>query len=73
MDGTYTDKNGKTRSWSNIRDIAKVSVDEFINNPVLQIQSANKLADQFLSSFNEEDKRLARKKGYTDSALVAGA
>lgn len=73
MDGTFTDSNGDTRSWSNIRDIANVSVEEFLNNPILQIQSADKLANKFLSSFNSEDKRLAREKGYSDSALVAGA
>lgn len=73
MDGTFTDSHGKTRSWSNIRDIANVSVEEFLNNPILQIQSADKLANKFLASFNSEDKRLAREKGYSDSALVAGA
>lgn len=39
----------------------------------MQIQSANKLADMFLNMFSERDIQVAREKGYTDSALVAGA
>ena len=73
MDGSWKDSNGKTRSASNVRSIAGVSVNEFLNNPVLQIQSANKLADMFLDMFTERDIQVAREKGYTDSALVAGA
>lgn len=73
MDGTYTEPDGRIRSWSNIRDIAGVDVDTFINDPILQIQSANKLADQYLKSFNEKDFEVAREMGYTDSALIAGA
>lgn len=73
MDGTYTESNGRVRSWSNIRDIAGVDVNTFLNNPVLQIQSANKLANQYLKSFNKKDLEVAREMGYTDSALVAGA
>lgn len=73
MEGTFTESDGDIRNWSNITDIAHVSVEEFLNNPILQIQSADKLANKFLASFNSEDKRLAREKGYSDSALVAGA
>lgn len=73
MDGSWKDSNGKTRSASNVRSIAGVSVNEFLNNPVLQIQSANKLADMFLNMFSKRDIRVAREKGYTDSALIAGA
>lgn len=61
------------REWNNIEDIAGVDVNTFLNNPILQIQSADKLANKFLDSFTESDKRKARQLGYTDSALVAGA
>lgn len=73
MDGTYTDASGNTRSWSNIKDIANVDISTFLNNPVLQIQSANKLADKFLSNFDSKDLKQAKKLGYSASALVAGA
>lgn len=73
MDGTYTESNGRERNWSNIRDIAGVDVNTFINDPVLQIQSANKLANQYLKSFDKKDLEVAREMGYTDSALIAGA
>lgn len=73
MDGSYTDKSGNTRKWDNIRNIANVDVTTFINNPILQIQSANKLANKFLSSFSKKDLAKARESGYSDSALVAGA
>ena len=70
--GTHTN-NGRTRTWNNISDIAGVDINTFLNNPILQIQSANKLADKFLSGFNQDDFEKARKMGYGDSALIAGA
>lgn len=73
MDGSYTDKSGKTREWDNIRKIANVDVTAFLSNPILQIQSANKLANKFLSNFSKKDLDKARELGYSDSALVAGA
>lgn len=50
-----------------------VSVEEFRNNPRLQIEAAAKLAEQFKSQFTEEDRRLAKEKGYSENALLAGA
>lgn len=73
MDGSFTDSKGRTRTWSNIKDIAKVDVMTFLNNPDLQIKSANRLADRFLSSFSKKDFERAKDLGYSDSALVAGA
>jgi hypothetical protein len=73
MDGSFTDSNGRTRTWSNIKDIAEVDVKTFLNNPDLQIKSADKLADKFLSSFSKKDFDRAKALGYSDSALVAGA
>lgn len=50
-----------------------VSIEEFRNNPRLQIEAAAKLAEQFKSQFTEEDRRLAKEKGYSENALLAGA
>lgn len=50
-----------------------VSIEEFRNNPKLQIEAAAKLAEQFKSQFTEEDRRLAKEKGYSENALLAGA
>lgn len=50
-----------------------VSVEQFRNNPKLQIEAAANLANQFKSQFTEEDKRLAKEKGYNENALLAGA
>lgn len=50
-----------------------VSIEQFRSNPKLQIESAAKLAEQFKSQFTEEDRRLAKEKGYNENALLAGA
>lgn len=50
-----------------------VSVEQFRNNPKLQIEAAANLANQFKSQFTEEDRKLAKEKGYNENALLAGA
>lgn len=50
-----------------------VNIEQFRNNPKLQIEAAAKLAEQFKSQFTEEDRRLAKEKGYNENALLAGA
>jgi hypothetical protein len=61
------------RSWNNIGQYAGVSLEEFRNNPKLQIIAANKLADSFLKNMTEEDRTRAKRAGYSDNALIAGA
>lgn len=61
------------KRWNNITKFAGVDISTFRNNPVIQIQAAEKLANSFLSQFTEADKKRARELGYTDSALVRGA
>jgi hypothetical protein len=65
--------SAKGRSWNNIDKYAGVSIDEFRNNPKIQILAANKLADSFLAGMSEDDKRKAKEQGYTDNAILAGA
>lgn len=61
------------KKWNNIRTYANTDVETFRNNPILQIQSADRLAKSFLKGFSEKDIAKARELGYSDSALIAGA
>jgi hypothetical protein len=65
--------SAKGRSWNNIDKYAGVSIDEFRNNPKIQILAANKLADSFLAGMSEDDRKKAKEQGYTDNAILAGA
>lgn len=57
-----------------IKQLSGLSVDEFKNNPVAQIKTAAKLYNQFLSQVkNLGIYDLAKRKGYSDNAIVAGA
>lgn len=51
-----------------------VSIDEFRNNPVMQIKAAAKLYEQFLNQTKSNGSyQLAKSKGYSDDAIVSGA
>lgn len=50
-----------------------ISSKDFVNNPRLQIEMAWKLLKEFKGSFNSVDWAKARNKGYTESAMIAGA
>ena len=50
-----------------------ISPKDFVNNPELQIEMAWKLLKEFKNSFNSVDWAKARNKGYTESAMIAGA
>jgi hypothetical protein len=58
---------------NNISTFAGVDINTFLNDPILQIQSARRLANSFLSQFTNEDFARARELGYSESALLAGA
>ena len=45
----------------------------FLNNPVIQLKAAQNMKNHIMSMFSSKDLEVARAKGYTDSALVAGA
>lgn len=45
----------------------------FLNNPVIQLQAAQNMKNHIMGMFSNKDLEAARAKGYTDSALVAGA
>ena len=45
----------------------------FLNNPVIQLQAAQNMKNHVMNMFSTKDLEVARAKGYTDSALVAGA
>ena len=50
-----------------------ISPKDFVDNPELQIEMAWKLLKEFKNSFNSSDWNKARNKGYTESAMIAGA
>lgn len=50
-----------------------ISPKDFVDNPELQIEMAWKLLKEFKNSFNPLDWNKARNKGYTESAMIAGA
>ena len=50
-----------------------ISPKNFVDNPELQIEMAWKLLKEFKNSFNSSDWNKARNKGYTESAMIAGA
>ncbi len=45
----------------------------FLSNPVIQLKAAQNMKNHIMSMFSANDLEVARAKGYTDSALVAGA
>ena len=45
----------------------------FLNNPVIQLKAAQNMKNHIMGMFSNKDLEVARAKGYTDSALVAGA
>lgn len=67
MQGNY---KGKTHN--NIFKHAGVDINTFRNSPVLQIQAANRLANEFMSSFSKIDLERLHKLGWTDNAILAG-
>lgn len=50
-----------------------VTIEEFRNNPKLQINAAINLAKQFERGFNKEDWELAKQKGFSKFGLLGGA
>lgn len=50
-----------------------INEEEFVNNPELQIEMAWKLLNDFKNSFTKYDWEVANDKGYSESALIAGA
>ena len=50
-----------------------VDAQTFLNNPIIQIQAAQNMKNSIMNQFTANDLAVARSKGYTDSALVAGA
>lgn len=50
-----------------------ISPKDFVDNPELQIEMAWKLLKEFKNSFSPLDWNKARNKGYTESAMIAGA
>lgn len=61
------------KKWNNIQAYANTDIQSFRNDPILQIQAADRLANAFLSGFNQKDLDRAKELGYSKSALIAGA
>lgn len=68
MQGKYHGRN-----YNNIGTYAGTDVNTFRNDAKLQIQAANKLAKQFMSSFSQSELDKMHKMGWTDNAIIAGA
>lgn len=68
MQGNYKGKN-----YNNIGTYAGTDINTFRNDAKLQIQAANKLAKQFMSSFSQSELDRMHKMGWTDNAIIAGA
>lgn len=73
--GYFQFMEGKTSkgSWDNITRFARTDRNTFKNNPTLQIEAMHKMVDDTISRLTPEDLQLAKQKGYTLSALIAGA
>lgn len=61
------------KKYHNISKFANVSIEEFRNNPELQIEAAIRLAKAFEKGFNEEDLKLAKEQGISKWGLLGGA
>lgn len=68
MQGKYHGRN-----YNNIGTYAGTDINTFRNDAKLQIQAANKLAKQFMSSFSQSELDRMHKMGWTDNAIIAGA
>ena len=68
MQGKY-----RGRDYNNIGTYAGTDIATFRNDAKLQIQAANKLAKQFMSSFSRDELDKMHKMGWTDNAIIAGA
>jgi hypothetical protein len=68
MQGNYRGKN-----YNNIGTYAGTDIATFKKDAKLQIQAANKLAKQFISSFSQSELDRMHKMGWTDNAIIAGS
>ena len=58
---------------NNITKYSGLSVEDFRNNPIAQIDAAVKMAKSIENQFNSEDLRIAKAKGYNMNQLIRGA
>lgn len=63
-------EDGKT---NNISHYSGLSIEDFRNNPLAQIEAAVKMARSIENQFNSEDLRIAKAKGYNMNQLIRGA
>lgn len=61
------------KKYKNISTYAGTDIETFRNDPKLQIESAIKLAKSFENEFNDSDRALASKQGFTKFGLLGGA
>lgn len=66
--GYFQLSNQNVKAYSSAK-----SVDEYKNNPEMQIEAALNLYDAFKKGLSKKDKELAKEKGYTMFGLIAGA
>lgn len=71
-------KKSKATGWfqfmpTNIESFAKTDSTSFQNNPALQMKVMHDFVDNIERQFTDEDIRLAKQKGYSLSAMIAGA
>lgn len=74
-DARAKNKSGTALGYFQFMPFNRKGIDEeeFINNPELQIEMAWKLLNDFKNSFTKYDWEAANDKGYTESAMIAGA
>lgn len=63
----------KGRSMPIARQYSGVGKKDYLSNPILQIQAAQRMKNDILKQFTAEDWAAAQRKGYQPSAMVAGA
>lgn len=61
------------KKYNNISKYAGTDIETFRKNPKIQILAAVKLAESFEKGFTQQDKELAKKKGFTPFGLLGGA
>ena len=63
----------KNKSMPIARQYSGVGKQDYLSNPIIQIQAAQRMKNDILRQFTEEDWAAAARQGYSASAMVAGA
>lgn len=63
----------KSKPMPVARQYSGVGEQEYLSNPIIQIQAAQRMKNDIIRQFTEDDWRAAAEKHYSPSAMIAGA